>query len=152
MSNGSNRTIPNFSTAIVPRNFTFSTTCPTNEQAAILPASSSYGSVKWQTVPMSPGNVRHQYSDDLFDYPDMYMSVPMGTLYDHDFSMSHPTGVGMGKVIGGGHFKTWPLTNRHVFEAKDYTSGFFKKPDSISSNVYNYGFETQPAHMKTGFS
>ena len=150
MSNGSNRTIPNYENGGPhPRNFDFSPTCPMNEQAALLPARSQHGAVEWQTVPMSPGSLRHQYSEIPFNYEDMYMSVPKGTLYDHDFSMTHPTGMGRKKVVGGGHFKAWPLTNRHVWEAKDYTEGYFKKPGFISSQEYDYSFRTQPNHLRT---
>lgn len=149
MANSSNRTIPNFETGGPhPKNFTFSPACVTNEQAAVLPARSQYGAVEWQTVPMSPGNLRHQYSEKPFDYEDMYMSIPKGTLYDHDFSQSYPTGLGMKKVIGGGHFKAWPLTNMHVFETKDYSSSFFKKPGPITDQ-YTYAFQTQPTHLRT---
>jgi hypothetical protein len=149
MANSSNRTIVTYENGGPhPRNFNFSPTCPTNEQASLLPARSQYGAVEWQTVPMSPGNVRHQYSEKPFDYEDMYMSVPKGTLYDHDFSMNGPTGQGQKKVMVG-HFKAWPLTNRHVFEAKDYNSGYFKKPGFISSNEYDYGVVSQPNHLRT---
>lgn len=145
----SNRTIPNYETGGPhPKNFTYNPRCVSNEQGSLIPQDAH---VLWETVPMSPGNLRHQYSEKPFDYEEMSMSVPKGTLYDHDFSQTYPTGLGMNKIIGGGHYKVWPLTNVHVFEAKDYTVGYFKKPGSIST-AYDYEFQTQPTRLRTNWS
>ena len=143
----SNRTLPNYEFGGPnPRHFGYSKECPLNEEAFLIPENSG---VEWEIKPMSPATVRHLYSPIPLNYEDMYMYIPKGTLYDHNFSKSvGSTGMGVNKKIGG-HYITWPLTNEHVLEQRDYTSHYFKRPGPISSNTYNYTYQVQPNHFRT---
>lgn len=129
----SNRTYPNYEFGgPLPQNFDYNTKCQLNEIAFVLPGdprtdltSLNNREVCWEKKPLAPSSVKHLYSEKLFDYQHVFGDVPKGTLYDHDFSRTYATGLGRQKIIGGGHYKVWPLTNWHVLENQDYTDYHF---------------------------
>ena len=164
----SNRTIPNYEFGEpLPNNFPYSTHCTLNNIAFVQPKTGdltrngthirdtyrynnpNVDEVCWQKKALAPSSVKHLYSEKLFDYQHVYGNVPKGTLYDHDFSRTYPTGLGREKVIGGGHYKTWPLTNWHVLEVQDYTDGYYP----ILEPQYWVGSEiqTQPNHVHSNW-
>lgn len=103
--------------------------------------------VLWDYKPMAPSNVKHLYSPNLFDYEQRRIFTPRNTLYGHDFSQIYPNGMGLTKIIGGGHFKVWPLTNVNIRESREYTDHYFLKPP------YTYPNEVQvaPTHLHTNW-
>jgi len=88
--------------------------------------------VNWLYTPAPPTTVKHLYEPPNFpyggNYPDRRMYVPENTLYGHQFTQTYPTGMGRQKVIGGGHYKVYPLTNMNVKQSIDYTSYHFPRP------------------------
>ena len=120
-----NRVLPNYQYGgPSPSNFVYDPECPINQQARIIPDNAG---VCWRREPMPQSTVKHLYDGPL-NYGQRFILRPQGTLYDHDFVQTHPTGLGRHKVLAGGHYLTYPLTNRHVREARDYTSYYFPKP------------------------
>ena len=162
-----NRTSPNYEFGgPLPRNFNYDRNCILNEIAFVMPSDHDFdkngtrirntyryhsqpNKVCWDDKPLAPSSIKHLYSEKLFDYQQVYGNVPKGTLYDHNFSRTYPTGLGQEKIIGGGHYKTWPLTNRHVIEIQDYTNDYFP----ILPPEYWVGSEvvTQPTHLHTNW-
>ena len=148
----SNRGLPNYEFGGPhPRHFGYEPLCPLNEQASLIPKDTSTGPILWETKPMSPASVKHLYSHIPFNYEAMYQSVPVGTLYDHNFYQTYPTGLGEKKILFGGHYITFPLTNAHTFEPIDYSMDSFKLPGSISRDVYRKEFMTQPNHFRSNW-
>ncbi len=140
-----------------PFNPPYSYNCPLNEQISYIPdfpiqsisthAPLNTGRTVWASVPEAPTSVKHLYSPNLFDYSQRYMRMPMGTLYDHDYSRTWPTGLGRNKIIGGGHYKVWPLTNANIREVHDYTDNHWERPP------YKYAPEVlrTPTHLRSNW-
>lgn len=126
-----------------PRNFVYSPSCPYNQQAQLVPDDAR---VKWERVPMTPSNVKHLYSSEPEGYEQRFQHRPKGTLYDHQFTETWPSGLGRMKVLGGGHYKVYPLTNRHVVESRDYTSYSFPRPQWGTER--QYGMIVYPNHVR----
>jgi hypothetical protein len=153
----SNKSIPNYSTGgVIPNYPEYSPNCPYNQQVFYIPHSdvAAYPGkptcTKWNNQLDSPTVLKHQYSKKPFDYGPQRIVKPVGTLYDHDYSITHPTGLGRNKIIGGGHFKVYPLTNAHIRESRDYTDYYFQKPRSGIETVYDGRYvETQPPSFRT---
>ena len=142
-----NTTLPNYENGgPLPFSFNYSPNCPINMQSSLIPIGSN---VRWETVPTSPASVKHLYSGIPNHYESMYSSVPMDTIYGHDFSQTYPNGLGKKKIIGGGHYKVWPLTNQHTFESRNYSSQYFRKPGPISKVIYNHEITDSTAHIKS---
>lgn len=121
-----NRQLPNRQT-VRPSNFgqyVHTPTCGLNQQAQLIPSNC----VRRELVPMSPSNVKHLYDPTPNNYEQRYQSKPVGTLYSHQFKETWPSGLGRQKVLGGGHYKVYPLTNRLVREVRDYTSYHHIRP------------------------
>jgi hypothetical protein len=148
----------------LPQNFGYNSQCPLNEIAFILPGnpltdlafsgdpnvtSRSSKPVCWEKKPLAPSSLKHLYSEKLFDYQHVFGDVPKRTLYDHDFSRTYATGLGRQKIIGGGHYKVWPLTNWHVLENQDYTD----EPFPVLPPQYFVGSEiaSKPSHTHTNY-
>lgn len=135
-----NRTLPNYQYGgAQPRNFVHNHRCAHNQQAQLIPERLTEGCgsttttngikhVEMEHVPMAPSTVKHLYSKEPLNYEQRFQSRPKGTLYDNQFTETFPTGIGKRKVLGGGHYKVYPLTNRHVIESRDYTSYSFPRP------------------------
>lgn len=154
---------PNYQTGGArPRNFQHSHYCAHNQQAQLIPenarcnykdvhhfnpSTSSKKKVEIRREPMSPSTVKHLYSDNPLNYEQRFKLTPKGTLYDHQFIETHPTGLGRRKVLGGGHYKVYPLTNRHVIESREYTSHSFPKP--IWGTEKNKDLVTYANHVRT---
>ena len=138
-----NRVLPNYeSGGPFPQRFDFDMYCPVNEQAQLIPDPDL-----WETVPMAPTTLKHQYSPIPMNYPEMKITRPKGTLYDQNFVETYPTGMGRRKIIGGGHYKVYPLTNRHVIESRVYTDYYFPRPKW--STEYRNELVTTPNHVRT---
>lgn len=135
----SNYTLPNYEVGR-PRPFpiNYDGYCPDNDNIIFyIPDKDINGKkTEWKQVLKAPTTVKHLYSEQPLNYEPVFMSQPQGTLYDHDYAKTYTTGMGKSKIIGGGHYKVWPLTNVHVKENRDYTNYYFERPDG-------YGFETQ---------
>ncbi len=119
-----------------PSQFSYYSGCSSNQHARIMP----YEDVCWKNVPMAPSTLKHLYDGPL-NYPQRFQLKPQDTLYKHDFVQTHLTGLGKNKILAGGHYLTYPLTNRHVREVNDYTSYFFEKPrwtSQIYSPIYRF--------------
>lgn len=146
-----NRTMPNYITGgAYPFPIRYNTECSLNEHITSYPED---GSVKWRAIPASPGNLKHLYTGEPWYYPSIKQLVPVGTLYDHDFSYNttHKTGMGKNKIIGAGHYKVWPMTNQHIYETREYTEGYFKKPGHVS-DAYKHDFSTTSPQLRTNWS
>ena len=76
-------------------------------------------SVEWEYVTYGPTTVKHIYSKVPNYYPTQKISRPINTLYGHDFSEFHTSGVGNGKRIGYG-YKPYPFTNTNNRERRIY--------------------------------
>jgi len=158
-----NISLPNYQTGgAKPRNFSHNHHCAHNQQAQLIPedakcsykditsvnhSTSSKSKVKIEREPMAPSTVKHLYSSDPLNYEQRFKIVPKNTLYNHQFTETHPTGLGRRKVLGGGHYKVYPLTNRHVIESREYTSYSFPKPSwgtEKSKDLISY-----PNHVRT---
>lgn len=138
--NKMNRELPNYqSGGPRPQNFSYYPQCGLHQQAQLLPdersvtttaipANPNVPDCMMAQVPMAPSTVKHLYPSHPEGYEQRFQTVQVGTLYDHQFVETWPTGMGRQKVLGGGHYKVYPLTNRHVIESRDYTSYSFPRP------------------------
>lgn len=121
-----NTSLPDYETGGPhPKNFGYNPACRLNQQAQLIPDNAC---IDWSPVPAPPSTVKHLYSPKPADYDPRMINKPVGTLYNHQFVETWPTGMGQQKVIGGGHYKVYPLTNRHVNESRDYTPYYFPRP------------------------
>jgi hypothetical protein len=102
----------------------------------------------WTEVPAGNSQVKHLYSPNLFDYTQMYNKQPIDTLYGHNYAQTYKTGLGRNKVIGGGHYKVFPLTNVNIRETHDYTDWYYPRP----SDIYFSETLTSPTHLQTNYS
>jgi len=127
-----NRSLPNHQYGgSRPQNF-YEEKCHINQISQVLPNG------KWEKVPMNPSTVKHLYSTKPNNYEQRFQYRPVGTLYDNDFSQTYKTGMGTRKVISGGHFKAYPLTNIHTVENRDYTSYNFPRPTWSTQHQREY--------------
>ncbi len=126
-----NKSLPNYQfggphTQDIP----YSSECQTNLIEFVIPKRDSNGKcIKWEQKPMAPSSVKHLYSHIPLNYEQMLIDVPKGTLYDHEIHRTYFTGMGREKIIGGGHYKVWPLTNAHILENRDYSDTHFERPE-----------------------
>lgn len=124
----------------------YSQTCHLNEQIQSIPQNNQFfnnngtgnhpldtGTTYWRNVPSNPSTLKHLYSTKPLNYEQRYTTTPIGTLYDHDYSQTWTTGEGRKKILGGGHYKTYPLTNANIRESHDYNGFHFERP---SNNYY----------------
>lgn len=118
--------------------------CGTTQLAQIIPKDSD---VEWERVPMAPSTVKHLYSEIPNHYEQRFQYRPTETLYGHQFKQTYLTGMGRKKVIGGGHYKVYPLTNRHVTEDREYTSYNFPRPSWQTQR--QRGVITSDTHVRT---
>lgn len=101
-----------FDNAMCAVNETFQTLPPPNINDESWP-------VEWEYVTYGPTTVKHIYSKVPNYYPTQKISRPINTLYGHDFSEFHTSGVGNGKRIGYG-YKPYPFTNTNNRERRIY--------------------------------
>jgi len=140
-----NKSLPNYELGgAYPKNFTYSPGCLTNQQAQLIPDSTSNSTrdiykpcTVWQTVPAGPTTLKHLYSSIPGNYEQIMITRPVNTLYGHRYIENYPTGLGQLK-INSDHYKVYPLTNRHVVESRDYTSYSFKQPQWPSDGLIMY--------------
>ena len=158
-----NKSLPNYQTGgPAPRNFIHDHYCAHNQQAQLIPedgrcnyknpsslnsSTSAARKVEIKREAMAPSTVKHLYSDEPLNYEQRFKIAPKGTLYDNQFTETHPTGLGRRKVLGGGHYKVYPLTNRHVIESRDYTSYSFPRP--MWGTKRTKELVTYPNHVRT---
>lgn len=93
--------------------------CEVNTIYQSLPPSSPNYPTYWRTTAAGPSSIKHIYPDRPNWYPFMKISQPVGTLYEHDYSQFHETGVGQGKRISY-QYKPYPLTDQNVRETHNY--------------------------------
>jgi hypothetical protein len=132
----SNYTLPNYEQGR-PRAFpiNYNGYCPDNNIIFDIPKRDANGKcVEWKKVLQAPTTVKHLYSEQPLNYEPIFTDTPQQTLYGHEFLKTYSTGMGRSKVIGGGHYITWPVNNVHVKENRDYTNYYFERPEG-------YGYE-----------
>jgi len=103
--------------------------CGVNQIYQTLPPSSPNNPTEWETVAVGPTTIKHLYSGIPNWYPFQRMRRPVGTLYEHDYSQFHETGVGVGKRISY-QYKPYPFTDRNVREVREYADFMLPYPDS----------------------
>lgn len=104
---------------VYPREPEYDKSCPINTIYQSLPPTNPSTPVVWDKVPASPATIKHLYSPLPNHYPPQEIMRPVNTLYGHDFSQFHTTGVGKGKRISY-HYKPYPFTDRNVRETRKY--------------------------------
>lgn len=91
------------------------------------------GTTYWETTVSGPATIKSLYppfSGPNY-YPPLLASRPVDTLYGHDYSLFHKSGVGKGKRIGY-QFKPFPFTDRSVYEAREYADKIIEAPNFMS--------------------
>lgn len=99
--------------------------CPVNQIYQTLPPSLPHapdygGETRWETGAAGPTSVKHIYTGVPNYYPYQLKTRPTGTMYEHDYSQFHSSGVGYGKRISY-QYKVYPFTNRNVREDRTYS-------------------------------
>lgn len=77
------------------------------------------GPTRWETTAAGPTSIKHLYTGIPNWYPNIHDHHPVGTMYEHDYSQFHTSGVGRGKRISY-QYKLYPFTNRNVRERREY--------------------------------
>lgn len=103
--------------------------CGINEIYQSLPSSSPHNPTEWETTAVGPSSIKHLYSGIPNWYPYRRITRPVGTMYEHDYSQFHESGVGRGKRISY-QYKVYPLTNRNVRETRVYSDYMLPYMDS----------------------
>jgi len=106
---------------IYPKEPKYCRQCPINEIYQSLPPTNPCQPIEWERVAAGPTSMKHIYTGLPNFYPYQTLSRPKNTLYGHDFSQYHRTGVGKGKRISYG-YKPYPLTDRNVRETRLYAN------------------------------
>lgn len=109
--------------------------CPVNQIYQTLPPSSPNYPTAWETTATGPSTMKHIYTGIPNYYPLMKITRPVGTLYEHDYSQFHNTGVGRGKRISY-HYKPYPLTDRNVRETREYADFILPYMDTRTFTKY----------------
>lgn len=118
-----NTTIPNALNSYYPPQPSKNELCLVNETYQTLPPPSinpASWPVEWEKVTYGPTTVKHLYGKTPNYYPTQSIYRPVNTLYGHDFSEFHNSGVGKGKRIGYG-YKPYPFTNINNREVRSYS-------------------------------
>lgn len=140
---------------VYPQQPGYTSNCPVNEIYQTLPPSSPIvtgeNPTRWETTAVGPASIKHLYSGIPNWYPIRRITRPVNTLYGHDYSQFHETGVGRGKRISY-NYKVYPFTNRNVREVHKYAdyilpymdwSNWTKHPVRRDSTV-NSPLQNQP--------
>nr|QBK84792.1 MAG: uncharacterized protein LCDPAC01_02730 [Pithovirus LCDPAC01] len=93
--------------------------CGINEIYQTIPSSSPHNRTNWEHTAVGPSSIKHLYTGIPNWYPIRKITRPVGTLYEHDYSQFHETGVGKGKRISY-QYKPYPLTDINVREVHEY--------------------------------
>jgi hypothetical protein len=88
------------------------------------------GPTEWVEVAAGPMSIKHLYTGTPNWYPYRRKRVPVGTMYEHDYSQYHTSGVGRGKRISY-QYKLYPFTNRNVREFREYADYMLPYMDSM---------------------
>lgn len=88
------------------------------------------GPTEWVEVAAGPMSIKHLYTGTPNWYPYRKKRVPVGTMYEHDYSQYHTSGVGRGKRISY-QYKLYPFTNRNVREFREYADYMLPYMDSM---------------------
>jgi hypothetical protein len=109
-------------------NLIYRTLPPYNE-----PTPETGGTTYWETTVAGPATIKSLYPESISAnyYPPLLASRPIDTLYGHDYSLFHKSGVGKGKRIGY-QFKPFPFTDRYVREVRDYADEIIPAPNFMS--------------------
>lgn len=139
--NGRNKRLENAELGIYPKVINYSQKCDLNERIAYS------NDVPWERVLFPPTTLKHLYTGIPNYYPFRYSYKPKGTMYDINLTQHWRTGLGKDKVIGGGNYKMWPLTNMMIREERDYNSLSFQRPQIEWPLIPR----TQPSSIKSGY-
>ena len=112
---------------VYPEQPPFNPGCPINQIYQSLPPSSPNYPTMWEKTAIGPTSVKHLYTGIPNWYPFQTIKRPIGTMYEHDYSQFHETGVGRGKRISY-QYKAYPLTNRNVRETRVYADHMLPYP------------------------
>lgn len=74
---------------------------------------------EWENVAYGPTSVKHLYTGIPNYYPYQKIKRPVGTLYDHDYSLMEAHNLG-GKRVSY-HYKIYPHTNIFNREVRSYS-------------------------------
>lgn len=115
----------------------FNSTCALNTIYRTLPpyndpTPETGGPTYWTQRAAGPTSVKSLYTGIPNYYPMMQNIHPVGTMYDHDYSMFHKFGSGEGKRMSY-HMKMYPLTDRNVREYRQYAPDIIPAPDMIEA-------------------
>ena len=102
-----------------PKQPDYNKCCGINQIYQSLPSSSPHSPTAWETTVAGPTSVKRLYTGVPNYYPVQEITRPVGTMYEHDYSQFHETGVGKGKRISY-QYQVYPFTNRNVREVRDY--------------------------------
>ncbi len=127
--------IQNALNPVYPAQPSYSPNCGINQIYQSLPSSSPHNQTYWETTAVGPASIKHLYSGIPNYYPYQKITRPVGTMYEHDYSQFHETGVGKGKRISY-HHKVYPFTNRNVREVRDYADYILPYMDWRSFTKY----------------
>jgi len=133
----------------------YSKNCNINQIYQSIPPSSPNEPTFWETTAVGPTSVKHIYTGVPNYYPYQKITRPTNTLYGHDYSQFHESGVGKGKRISY-HYKPYPLTDRNVRETREYsdymlpymdTRSWIKYPVIETTSVNNPTFREPNARV-----
>lgn len=102
-----------------PKQPGFAPDCGINEIYQSLPSSSPHSPTTWESTAVGPSSIKHLYTGIPNWYPYRRITRPTGTMYEHDYSQFHESGVGRGKRISY-QYKVYPFTNRNARETRVY--------------------------------
>jgi hypothetical protein len=119
--------IKNFLEPDYPTGPEFDRRCPINQIYKTIPSSHDDYPTRWERTAIGPASMKHLYSGIPNWYPIQTINRPVGTMYEHDYSLFHKTGVGKGKRISY-HHKIYPFTDRNVREVKQYADYMLPYP------------------------
>lgn len=102
-----------------PRQPLYNPYCGVNQIYQTIPSSSPHPPTAWETTAVGPASMKHIYTGIPNWYPYMKITRPVGTMYEHDYSQFHNSGVGQGKRISY-QYKVYPFTDRNVRESREY--------------------------------
>lgn len=109
-----------------PVNLVYRTLPPYNE-----PTPETGGITYWETTVAGPATIKSLYTGIPNYYPPQLISSPVDTLYGHDYSLFHTSGVGKGKRMSY-QAQMYPFTDRNVREFRWYADTIIPRPDFMS--------------------
>lgn len=116
--------------------------CPLSQvlQTPVPGETSTHSTTYMSSGPVGPTTLKRLYpsregSSPSHRYPPQTIVRPVDTLYGHDYSQYHTSGVGRGKRMSY-HFKAYPNTDLNVKEYRHYSNFMIATPDVRNRTVY----------------